>query len=134
MWVQDDDDDLVAGSERWQVVPELGARPDETKVRKQHRSAFGATGLATALRDRGVDRVVIVGVQSAFCVDLAGKHALAEGFDVTLVSDAHANGPLSTSAGELSDEQVRAMVNRTWATLQHPGRRVEVTSSDDLAW
>ncbi len=109
VWVQHDDEELVAGSDGWQVVPALGDR-DELHVRKQHRSAFGDTGLGTALRERGVDRVVLAGVQSAFCVDLAGKHALAEGFDVTLVGDAHANGPLDTSAGTLSDEQVRAMV------------------------
>ena len=134
VWVQHDDTDLVAETKQWQVVPELTPRADELTIRKQHRSAFGDTGLAAALRDRGVDHVVLVGVQSAFCVDLAGKHALAEGFDVTLVSDAHANGPLDTAAGTLSDEQVRAMVNRTWSTLRHPGRRVEVIAADDVAW
>ncbi len=134
VWVQHDDEELVAGSDGWQVVPALGDRGDELHVRKQHRSAFADTGLGAALRERGVDRIVLAGVQSAFCVDLAGKHALAEGFDVTLVSDAHANGPLDTSAGPLSDEQVRAMVNRTWSTLRHPGRRVEVTTAADVAW
>ncbi|MEP6631366.1 MAG: isochorismatase family protein [Lapillicoccus sp.] len=134
LWVQHDDDDLVAGSDGWQIVSALGARSGELHVRKQHRSAFGDTGLGAALRDRGVDRIVLVGVQSAFCVDLAGKHALTEGLDVTLVSDAHANGPLETAAGTLSDQQVRAMVNRTWATLSHPGRRVEVTPAADVAW
>lgn len=77
---------------------------------------------------------MLVGVQNAFCVDLAGQHALAEGFDVTLVSDAHANGPLATSAGEVPDEQVRALVNRTWATLRHPGRRVEAVTAGDNEW
>lgn len=134
VWVQHDDEDLVLGSDGWQIVPELAPRADELTVGKQHRSAFGDTGLSAALRQRGVDHVVIVGVQSAFCVDMTGKHALAEDFDVTLVSDAHANGPLATSAGELSDEQVRAMVNRTWASLRHPGRRVEVAAAADIAF
>ena len=134
VWVQHDDEDLAVESADWHIAPPLSPDPDDLQVRKQHRSAFGDTGLGAALRDRGVDHLVITGVQSAFCVDLAGKHALAEGFDVTLVSDAHANGPLDTTAGELSDEQVRAMVNRTWSTLRHPGRRVAVTTSAELDW
>ena len=134
VWVQHDDEDLLPDSADWQVVPPLSPGADELKVRKQHRSAFGDTGLSDALRDRQVDRLVVVGVQSAFCVDLAGKHALAEGFDVTLVSDAHSNGPLDTSAGPLTDEQVRAMVNRTWSTLRHPGRRVEVVPAAGVVW
>ena len=134
VWVQHDDDDLAPGSAEWQLAPGLSPRPGELMIRKQHRSAFADTGLTTALRQRGVDHVVLVGVQSAFCVDLAGKHALTEGFDVTLVGDAHANGALGTTAGTLTDEQVRAMVNRTWSTLRHPGRRVDVVESDDVEW
>lgn len=134
VWVQHDDEELVADGPEWQVAAPLAPHPGDLMVRKQHRSAFGDTGLAAALHGRGVERLVLAGVQSAFCVDLAGKHALAEGFDVTLVSDAHANGPLDTAAGELTDEQVRAMVNRTWSTLRHPGRRVEVAEAADVAW
>ena len=50
----------------------------------QHRSAFGDTGLGALLREYDVERLVLVGAQSAFCVDMAGKHALAEGFDPCL--------------------------------------------------
>ncbi len=134
VWVQHDDEELPADGDDWQLAPPLSPGPGELTVRKQHRSAFGDTGLGAALRERSVDRVVVAGVQSAYCVDLAGKHALTEGFDVTLVSDAHANGPMETDAGPLSDAQVRALVNRTWSTLRHPGRTVEVVSARDLVW
>lgn len=134
VWVQHDDADLVTESDDWRLADGLVPGPQEPVVRKQQRSAFAGTGLAGVLHGLHVDRVVLVGVQSAFCVDLAGKHALAEGFDVTMVSDGHANGPLQTEAGLISDEVMRAVVNRTWRSLRHPGRRVEVVPADQVTW
>lgn len=135
VWVQHDDPEgLVAGSPGWQLVPDLVPEPQDVMIGKQHRSAFAGTGLADTLRSHGVNRVVVTGAQSAFCVDMAGKHALAEGFDVVLVQDGHCNGPLQTDAGELSDAQVRGLINRTWSSLRHPDARVQVVSAAQLEW
>jgi nicotinamidase-related amidase len=127
VWVQHQDEDLEHGSPGWRIVPELVPARDEVIVEKCHRSAFADTDLAYRLRERGVTEIVLTGTQSAFCVDMAGKHALAEGFDVTLVSDGHANGDLDTADGIVPDRTVRALINRTWRTLGHPGREVMVT-------
>ena len=134
VWVQHAGEGLVRGSEAWQIVPELGPQEGEPVVEKQHRSAFGDTGLGALLREYGVERVVLVGAQSAFCVDMAGKHALAEGFDVTWVSDGHGNGDQETADGIVPDATVRALLNRTWSTLRHPGLEVEVVTSHDVRW
>ena len=133
-WVRHTDETLPRGSAAWRIVPGLQPAPDEVIVDKRHRSAFGDTGLAGALRATGVTRLVLVGVQSAFCVDMAGKHALADGFDVTMVSDGHANGDLDTADGDVADRTVRAMVNRTWSSLRHPRRTVEVVTAADVVW
>jgi nicotinamidase-related amidase len=134
VWVQHEVEDLPHGSEGWRIVPELAPRDDEVVVEKHHRSAFGDTGLADLLRGYGVDRVVLVGAQSAFCVDMAGKHALAEGFDVTWVTDGHGNGDQDTAEGVVPDAVVRALLNRTWSSLKHPGRAVEVVPSAQVRW
>lgn len=105
-----------------------------TIVDKRHRSAFGDTGLGDLLRGYGVGRVVLVGAQTAFCVDMAGKHALAEGFDVTWVSDGHGNGDQETADGLVPDAAVRALLNRTWSSMRHPGRTVEVVAGDQVRW
>jgi len=133
-WVQHADEDLPHGSDAWQIVPQLRPEEGEPVVEKHHRSAFGDTGLGELLREYGIERLVIVGTQSAFCVDMAGKHALAEGFDVTWVSDGHANGDQETALGLVPDATVRALLNRTWSSLRHPGRRVEVVPSDEVRW
>lgn len=62
--------------------------------------------MSSALLVIDVQNVVVAGAQSAFCVDMAAKHALAEGFNVTLVSDGHANGDLNTSDGLITDRAV----------------------------
>jgi nicotinamidase-related amidase len=134
VWVHHADDDLVRGSEAWQIVPELRPQAGEHVVEKHHRSAFGDTGLGDLLRGHGIDRLVLVGAQSAFCVDMAGKHALADGFDVTWVSDGHGNGDQETTDGIVPDAVVRALLNRTWSSLRHPGRTVEVVTSHDVRW
>lgn len=134
IWVQHEDEDLPHGTWAWQIVPELQPASGEQLVEKHHRSAFGDTGLGELLRGRGIERVVLVGAQSAFCVDMAGKHALAEGLDVTWVSDAHGNGDQETAGGVVPDAVVRALVNRTWSSLRHPGRTVEVVTSAAVRW
>jgi nicotinamidase-related amidase len=134
VWVQHADDDLPRGSEAWQIVPELRPRDGEPVVEKHHRSAFGDTGLGDLLRGDGIERLVLVGAQSAFCVDMAGKHALADDFDVTWVSDGHGNGDQETTGGIVPGAVVRALLNRTWSSLRHPGRTVEVVTSHDVRW
>ena len=134
VWVQHEVEDLPHGSEDWKIVPELRPADGEPIVEKHHRSAFGDTGLGDLLRGRGIERLVLVGAQSAFCVDMAGKHALAAGFDVTWVSDGHGNGDQDTADGVVPDAVVRALLNRTWSSLSHPGRTVEVVSSADVRW
>jgi nicotinamidase-related amidase len=134
VWVQHEVEDLPHGSNDWKIVPELLPRDDEVVVEKHYRSAFGDTGLGELLRTYGIDRLVLVGAQSAFCVDMAGKHALAEGFDVTWVTDGHGNGNQDTADGVVPDATVRALLNRTWSSLRHPGREVEVVSSSQVRW
>jgi nicotinamidase-related amidase len=134
VWVQHEVDDLPHGSEDWEIVPELRPADGEAVVEKHHRSAFGDTGLGDVLRERGIERLVIVGAQSAFCVDMAGKHALVEGFDVTWVTDGHGNGDQQTADGVVPDSKVRALLNRTWSSMRHPGRTVEVVPSADVRW
>ena len=51
-------------------------------------SALGAPGLLEALRDRGVDHLLLAGVEGPICVHQTAVQALAEDFGVTLLGDA----------------------------------------------
>ncbi len=49
-------------------------------------SAFDGTGLADALRDRNVDRLVVGGLATDYCVRASVLDALREGFRVTVLA------------------------------------------------
>ena len=51
-------------------------------------SALGAPGLLEALRDRGVDHLLLAGVEGPICVHQTAVQALAEDMGVTLLGDA----------------------------------------------
>jgi streptothricin hydrolase len=73
----------------WQLV--FPAAGGELVVRKGVADAFAANpDLAASLRDRGVDRVVVAGMQSDYCVQATSRGALGHGFEVLLASGAHA--------------------------------------------
>ena len=88
------------GSEGWQLDARLTAQPDDIRIRKTATDSFHHTELQALLRARNVERLVVCGLQSEFCVDSTVRRALALGYPVVLVSDAHStidNGVLKAS-------------------------------------
>ena len=65
-------------------------------------SSFYKTGLDERLRAAGIDRLVIAGLQSEFCIDTACRVAQSLGYRVTLAGDAHSTmDSLVIKAGEI---------------------------------
>ncbi len=60
----------------------------EYEVRKRRYSAFMATDLDLLLRERGVKRVIIVGVKTHVCVRATAQDAFGLGYEVTVVREA----------------------------------------------
>ena len=95
------------------------------RVRKTMPDSFLGTDLESLLKLLRVERLVICGMHTEFCVDTTTRRALALGFPVTLVSDAH------TSAGNaaISPQQVIAHHNATLTNITSFGPRVTATPS-----
>lgn len=75
-----------------------------------------------------MEELVICGMHTEFCVDTTTRRALALGYPVTLVADAH------TSAGNavLSAPQVIAHHNATLTHITSFGPRVRAVNSADV--
>mgnify|MGYP001356897954 CR=1 FL=1 len=58
-------------------------------IEKRQSSAFHDTDFHDRLQRVGVDRLVIAGMQTEYCVDSACRAAAALGYHVVLVSDGH---------------------------------------------
>lgn len=69
--------------------PVFKPKPGEAVIHKEHCNSFADTRLAGELGGRGVDRIVVCGMQSDACIDETVRAAPGFGFGVTLVGDAH---------------------------------------------
>ena len=58
-------------------------------VQKRHPDSFQDTNLRQELASRTIERLVITGIQTEYCVDTTCRRAYSLGYDVTLVKDAH---------------------------------------------
>ena len=108
----------VAGTADAALAPGLAPRPGDIVVRKGSRpsldaySAFfdnahlWASGLAAALRRRGVGSVTIAGVALDYCVRATALDAVGEGFATRVVLDATA--PVSAAAAPAVERELRA--------------------------
>ncbi|MGB3279175.1 MAG: isochorismatase family protein [Pseudorhodobacter sp.] len=80
--------DFDAGSPGFAPLPCAIPEADEWVRRKSGSSGFSGTGLDSALRRAGVDRLVVVGAVAAFCVTTTVRDASDLGFSVILPGDA----------------------------------------------
>jgi nicotinamidase/pyrazinamidase len=66
-----------------QLVITKGSHPDHEAY-----SGFHGTDLAKILRDKGIQRVVVCGIATDYCVRATAHDALHEGFQVLVLEDA----------------------------------------------
>lgn len=104
---------IAAGSELWQIAPELPLLDSDRCFNKTRPSCFADTPLLAWLQNAGIKRLVIVGMKTEYCVDTTCRAAADRGFEVVLVSDAHS----TTDNAVLTAEQIIAHHN---ATLSGP--------------
>jgi nicotinamidase-related amidase len=119
---------LEHGSAEWQLADGLEVDAADIIIRKTTPDAFLRTDLHTTLEARSIDTLVVCGMHSEFCVDTTTRRALAFGFPVVLVSDAH------TSAGNaaISAQLVIAHHNATLTNITSFGPRVRAISAEAL--
>ena len=110
VWVQHSDEELAIDSDEWQIVSELIPLEGEAMVRKTFRSSFEGTNLTEMLEALNVGHLIVCGAQSNNCIRHTSHDALAKGFKVTLIADAHTTtsfewAGVSVSAQAVVEEQ-----------------------------
>ena len=119
---------LRADSEGWQLAEALDTAPTDLRVRKTTPDSFHRTELQRLLQGRGVDALVVCGLQSDFCVDTTVRRALALGYHVTLAADAHT----TLDNGVLTAAQIAAHHNATLAQMTSFGPRMTVVPAAEV--
>ena len=131
IWIQHQAEDLPRNSEAWQLVPELVPTEGEAHIYKEYSDSFAGTNLGTVLDDLGIGHLVIAGAQTNACVRATTYRAAGEGYDVTLVADAHTTESIDWDGIQLEAESMINDLNLTMQFLEWPNQKV--TSMDTAA-
>ncbi len=79
--------DNRTGSEAVQVDPMIAPQPGDTVIEKKAASAFLGTGLADALKDEGVDTLLVCGTSTSGCVRASVVEGMGRDFRMIVVKE-----------------------------------------------
>lgn len=130
VFVQHESPTLPVGSDAWRLARGLHVESRDAVVRKATPDAFLRTELQELLTSWHIDRLVICGFASEFCIDTTTRRAAALGYGVTLAADAHTthDKPHATA------EQIRAHENATLPDLTSFGPAIVATPSAQVTF
>jgi nicotinamidase-related amidase len=77
------------GKPGWMLHKDIFTMGDEILIHKHFPDAFQKTDLDTILKQLDINDLVIVGMQTEYCIDTTCRSAFSLGYNVTLVEDAH---------------------------------------------
>lgn len=77
------------GTPGWEIHPAIAPVEGDVVVQKRHPDAFQDTNLRRELKSKVIERLIITGIQTEYCVDTTCRRAYSLGYDVTLVKDVH---------------------------------------------
>jgi nicotinamidase-related amidase len=121
---------MQPGNAGWEIRPELAPLPGESIFDKRACDSFYETGLEASLRARGIERVIVAGLQTEMCVDTACRSALHRDFNVVLASDAHT----TWDRGGMTAEQIIRHHNLSLAEIPHPTKEISVLASAEITF
>ena len=122
-------DEVPPSSDAFAVHPALVIDTQDLYVDKTACDPFDRTDLLEQLRRIGTTHLTICGLATEFCIDTAVRSSLSQGFDVTVIADAHTTG----DRPHLSAESIIEHHNWVWKNFAAPrGRTIKVFASKDL--
>jgi nicotinamidase-related amidase len=77
------------GTPGWEIHPTIAPKEGDVVIAKETPDAFHETTLHQELNSQGIERLVIAGLQTEYCIDTTCRRAYSLGYDVVVVKDAH---------------------------------------------
>lgn len=122
--------ELEFGTDAWRLARGLHVQPGDLRLRKTTCDSFHRTELQETLQRHAVTRLVICGMHTEFCVDTTVRRALALGYEVVLVADAHT----TADRPHLAAAQIIRHHNETLANIESFGVRVRAIPHGELTF
>lgn len=121
-------DPFHSGMPGWPLIDELGRQPTDAVIRKTACDAFLGTSLEEFLRARAIDRLIITGWATDYCVDTTVRSALARGYSTVVPSDGHT----ASDRPHLPAAKIIEHHNAIWADFIAPGGPARVCRCEEL--
>jgi len=113
-------DEMLRGSDRVAVAPELGRRPTEPLIEKPRASAFFGTHLLDMLISERVDTLIVTGCSTSGCIRATCESGFNYNFHVIVPREAVGDRSASAHEANLFDIDARyADVVPLVAALEH---------------
>jgi nicotinamidase-related amidase len=139
IWVQHEGAPLTPGSDGWQIVEKVRPGQGETVIAKHYFDSFADTTLRKELDGLGIGHLVICGAATDACIRATTARAMIEGYDTTLVGDAHTTdeGPWDLPLPDgrtvpVGAEVMVAYTNFFVADTTYPGITTSVVTHDQV--
>ncbi|HEL1601360.1 TPA: cysteine hydrolase family protein [Streptococcus suis] len=87
IYVRQNDEEFATGSHGWGVHPAVAPLVGEKIVDKRYSSAFKDTNLQAYLDEQGIERLIVMGMSTNFCIDTTIKVAFELGYTVAVIKD-----------------------------------------------
>jgi nicotinamidase-related amidase len=119
---------LAYDAQGWQLAEGLETSPKDLRVRKTTPDSFYQTNLQKLVPKEDIERLIICGLQTDYCVNATVRQALKLGYDVVLASDAHS----TVANASMTAEDIIAEHNKDLAHLTGSVARIDVTRTSDI--
>ena len=101
----------------WRLLPELDKRAGDLIVRKNACDSFLGTTLDSILQSNAIERLIVTGCATDYCVDTTVRSALARGYATIAPADGHT----TSNRTHFTAQQIIAHHNSVWADFIAPG-------------
>jgi nicotinamidase-related amidase len=119
---------LAYDAQGWQLAEGLETSPKDLRVRKTTPDSFYQTNLQKLVPKEDIERLIICGLQTDYCVNATVRQALKLGYDVVLASDAHS----TVANASMTAEDIIAEHNKDLGHLTGSVARIDVTRTSDI--
>ncbi|MEE9207358.1 MAG: cysteine hydrolase family protein [Gemmatimonadota bacterium] len=123
-------EELAPGSKGWEIHAAVRPESEERIVRKRFNSAFRETDLQLYLEERGIGTLILVGMQTEYCIDTTCRVAFENGFAVVMpemTNTTYDNGELT--ARQIYEYHNRRIFEGRFATLRSMSETLRVIGS-----
>jgi nicotinamidase-related amidase len=104
--------------EGWRIHPSTGYQNGDEVVEKRECDAFQNTDLQSRLDKLGIQKLVLAGMCSDYCVDTTCRRAYSLGYDVVLANDAHTTLSKDHMPAEMIVQHHNAILGSGFAKAQ----------------